>query len=94
MNKILLITRPRHDITVRYLFYWAKKIIEFAEKKQFSVLDLKNERANQKELTSMLQKKEPSLVFLNGHGDDNSIMGHDNEILIAVGKNEHFFLLK
>jgi len=41
MNKILLITRPKHDITVRYLFYWAKKIIELAKNKGISILDLK-----------------------------------------------------
>ena len=33
MNKTLLITRPNHDITTRYLSEWSKKIIEIAGKK-------------------------------------------------------------
>jgi len=94
MNKILLITRPKHDVTVRYLFYWAERIIELAKEKSITVLDLKEKRANCKELISMLQKKEPSLVFFNGHGDDNSITGHDNEVLLAVGKNEQLLISK
>lgn len=94
MNKILLITRPKHDATVYYLFHWAKKIIELAKSKSISVLDLDEKRANCKEVSSMLQKKEPLLVFLNGHGDDGCVMGHDNEILIAVGKNEQLLISK
>ena len=94
MNKILLITRPKHDVTVYYLFHWAKKIIELAKSKSISVLDLDEKRANCKEISSVLQKKEPLLVFFNGHGDDGCIMGHDNEILIAVGKNEQLLISK
>lgn len=94
MNKILLITRPKHDITVHYLFYWAKNIIELAKDKSISVLDLDEKRANCKEVSSMLQKKEPSLVFFNGHGDDDCIMGHDNEVLLAVDKNEQLLSSK
>ena len=37
MNKILLITRPKHDITVHYLFHWAKQVIELAKSKSISV---------------------------------------------------------
>ncbi len=94
MNKILLITRPKHDATVYYLFHWAKKIIELAKNKSISVLDLSEKRANCKEVTSILQKKEPLLVFFNGHGDEGCIMGHNNEVLLAVGKNEQLLISK
>lgn len=30
MNRILLITRPDHDITTRYLSIWSKKVTELA----------------------------------------------------------------
>ncbi len=46
MNRILLITRPKHDVTVRYLFYWSKEIIELANKKGIKVLNLEQGRAN------------------------------------------------
>ncbi|MFH1537286.1 MAG: hypothetical protein ABID45_04815 [Patescibacteria group bacterium] len=88
MSNKVLITRPRHDITTRYLFAWAEKIVNFAQKKHFDVLDLSKERANKKEIISMLKKMEPFLVFCNGHGDKNLVAGHDNEVLLEVGENE------
>jgi len=41
MNRILLITRPDHDVTTRYLSAWSKEIIELADKKNIQVMDLK-----------------------------------------------------
>ena len=69
MSEILLITRPKYDDTTHYLFNWAKKVIELAHKKGIEVLDLKKERANKKELTSIISKKHPYLIFFNGHGN-------------------------
>lgn len=94
MNKTLLITRPKYDITVHYLFYWSKKIIELAKEKGIKVLNLEGKRANCKEVESMLRKIEPSLVFLNGHGNDDRITGHDNEVLLVTGRNEGLLVSK
>lgn len=88
MNKIFLITRPKHDETTHYLFNWSKKVIELAKKKRIPILDLSKTRANKKELVSMLRKRRPLFVFLNGHGGSNFIAGHDNETLIKAGDNE------
>jgi len=94
MNKTLLITRPKYDVTVHYLFYWSKKIIELAQEKGVIVWNLEGKRANCKEVESMLIKKEPSLVFFNGHGDDDCITGQDDEMLLIVGKNEELLKSK
>ncbi|MBU2472695.1 hypothetical protein KKE74_01535 [Patescibacteria group bacterium] len=91
MNKIFLITRPKHDETTHYLFYWSKKVIELAKRKGIQVLDLQKERANKKELTSIVKKKEPHFIFFNGHGSSSSIKGHDNEVLVKTGDNERLF---
>mgnify|MGYP001610199494 CR=1 FL=1 len=88
MNKIFLITRPKHDATTHYLFNWSKEVIELARKKGIQVLDLQKERANRKELTSIIKKKQPLFIFLNGHGGANFVAGHDEEILIKGGDNE------
>ncbi len=88
MNKILLITRPKYDDTTHYLFHWAKKIIDLANKKGIQVLDLKEERANKKEFESILSKKQPLLIFLNGHGNMDRIAGQNGNVLIKVGDNE------
>lgn len=76
MNKILLVTRPNHDITTRYLSVWNERIIELAQKKHILVLDLKREKANKKELKSRILKMKPSLIVFNGHGSDNCVTGY------------------
>lgn len=55
MNKIFLITRPKHDPITHYLFYWSTKVIKLAKEKGIQVLDLQRERANKKELTSIIK---------------------------------------
>ena len=84
----IIITRPEHDITTRYLSQWGKKIIEFAQQKKLDIVDLKKEKANQKEFTGRVKKINPKFVFLNGHGNNNVVTGHDNQVLVEAGKNE------
>ncbi len=50
--------------------------------------DLKDNRANKKELTSFLVKKSPEIVFLNGHGRDDRLCGQNDEVLLQSGDNE------
>lgn len=94
MNRKLLVTRPKHDITTHYLFHWAGRIIELAKEKGIGVLDLSRKRANSKETTSMLKKRDPRLAFFNGHGNEGCITGDDNKILIKAGKNEELLKSK
>lgn len=88
MNKCLLITRPNHDITTNYLYFWSEKIIGEANSRTVKIIDLKGKRANRKEFTGVIEKVLPSLVVFNGHGDDAVISGFDNEIIIQAGDNE------
>ncbi|MBI3443520.1 hypothetical protein HY008_02530 [Candidatus Woesebacteria bacterium] len=88
MNDTLLITRPNHDITTNYLFYWSGKIIDEADKKHLKIIDLKSKRANKEQFTKIINKTSPSIVILNGHGDNKSVFGFDNKDLISSGINE------
>lgn len=88
MDKTILVTRPDHDITTRYLFYWAKEVLFLAEKKCFRVFDLKKDKASQKEFESRVKKHNPGLIFVNGHGREDRICGYNNKFLVKVGKNE------
>lgn len=83
-----LITRPDYDLATRYLSSWSEEIIAFAKKKIKSVIDLKGKKVTKKELMGRLSKLNPSFVVLNGHGDESSIAGQDDETLIEVGDNE------
>ncbi|MBU3935480.1 hypothetical protein KJ909_02290, partial [Patescibacteria group bacterium] len=44
--------------------------------------DLKGKKANKKLWQSYVNKNELSFVFINGHGDEDSVCGWDNEVLI------------
>ena len=90
MNKFLLITRPEHDQTTRYLSYWSKKIIEEAEGRGVSVIDLHKKKANRKRTIGILKKKSPELILFNGHGNENCVTGHDNEPILTENDREVF----
>ena len=83
----LLVTRPEYDPTTRYISCWAELIINLAKSKGFMVLDLQRTKANRKELEGRIKKLHPELVFLNEHGNDESITGHDNEVLVGLEEN-------
>lgn len=88
MNRSLLLTRPNYDDTTYYLSAWAKKIIQLAEGKGLEVLDLEGDRANSREVASVIKKKNPECIMFNGHGGDDHITGHKQEIILQLGKNE------
>lgn len=82
MNKTLLITRPEHDPATRYLSRWSEEIIKKAEEKGINVIDLFRNKANRKRVIGTLEKRDPGLVVLNGHGSESSVEGHDNETIL------------
>lgn len=88
MSKVFLITRPKYDETTHCLFYWSDKVLKLAKGKGIQVLDLKKGRANRKELTSIIKKKQPLLCFFNGHGGPDFVAGDSDEILVKLGENE------
>lgn len=86
MTPALLITRPKHDIGTNYLFYWSQEVIAYP--RGFKILDLKDTKANQKNVMNYIGKHQPSIVFFNGHGSENTISGYNNETLIEIDKND------
>jgi hypothetical protein len=90
----LIVTRPQHDPTTRYISSWAGEIISFAREKGVNVVDLVKSKATRRELEGRIKKIAPRLIFLNGHGSQDAVAGHDNEILIKVGENDTLLLGK
>lgn len=84
---MLLVTRPNHDSATNYLYYWSKLVIDESEKKNVIVLDLAGDKSNRKNFLSYIKKHNPKILFLNGHGSENSIAGYDNEVLIDNSDN-------
>lgn len=83
----MLITRPNHDITTDYLFFWSQSIIDYMVKAKKSFVDLLKKRANFKEFNSIVKKVNPKLIVFNGHGSQSVVTGYDNEPLVECGKN-------
>lgn len=94
MNRVILITRPNHDLITTYLFEWSQFVIDEANKKHVQVLDLSGRKANKKDLTSYILKNDPILLFFNGHGNENAITGYDNELLVSSDDNKELLAKK
>ncbi len=84
---MMLITRPNHDVTTDYLYFWSQPIIDYAERIKINIIDLSKKRANFKEFNSVIKKRDPSFLVLNGHGSESTVSGYNNEPLIESGKN-------
>jgi len=80
----MLITRPNHDITTNYLYFWSINLIDFAKRVGLSIVDLSKKRASSKEFISVIKKVKTKLIVINGHGNDSSITGYNNEILLDL----------
>lgn len=87
MAEQLVITRPGHDYVTRYLSAWSGKTFEIAKAKGYSIIDLCRERANRREVESILNKRKPGFVVINGHGSDDWVAGQENEPLLIAGDN-------
>lgn len=83
----MIVTRPEHDLTTRYIAHWAEAVIVEARAKQIDVVDLQRNAANRREFEGRARKLRPEFIFLNGHGADDRVCGHDNESLVD-GRNE------
>lgn len=84
----MLITRPNHDVTTNYLYFWSQPILEQTKKNKMPVTDLTGKRANYREFTSIVKKTHPSLIVFNGHGSESIVTGYDNKYLVEAGRND------
>jgi len=82
MSKSILVTRPDHDLITKYFYAWSQEIIDIAKNKNVVVFDLKGKKSNKKEFMSYVNKRCPSIVFLNGHGSATIFTGYENQTLI------------
>lgn len=94
MSSSVMVVRPEYDYPTRYISAWAEKIIKLAEEKGFRTIDLHKNRAVKKQVEGILSKKNPALVFLNGHGGPNFIVGHDEQVILEAGLNDHLLQSK
>ncbi len=78
----VLVTRPDHDVVTKYLCAWCEDMIALARQKSREVYDLKGNRANRDEFESYTGHRDPSFLFLNGHGNADVITGYNDQPLV------------
>ena len=88
MGKGLIITLPRFDQVTEYFYDFSEEIVRSAERKGFKIKKLVAEKANKKEFKKVISKLDYPLVVLNGHGNERSIAGHENKIILKSGEND------
>lgn len=82
LNKSALITRPHHEVVTNYLCSWSEDVLTMRNKQAGAVYDLKGGKATKKNFESYFRKHKPEFIFLNGHGNEDVITGHNDEVLI------------
>ncbi len=83
MAKQFLITRPRHDKETSYLHSFSKAIIQIATEDQaMRLTELDGSLANRREVEAALSTKDQTLAFFNGHGDEETVYGHEDKPIL------------
>lgn len=72
-----------HDKETSYLYSFSKAIIQIAKEDQtIHLTHLPGKKANRKKVESALSIKIKTLAFFNGHGDDGTVFGHDDQPIL------------
>ena len=78
----ILIVRNDYDTITHYMHEWSKPVIEAAENNGIKVDCVDGKNVIRSEVTSRIGKVNPSFIFLNGHGDDKTFYGYQDQVLI------------
>jgi len=88
----VLFSRPSHDVTLSYLFYYSRELVDLSEELGYKTINKEKEEANRKIITNLIQKQNPNLIMFNGHGGDAFVCGHKNEIIISSKENPEILI--
>jgi hypothetical protein len=89
MGEAILITRPKYDDGTEYLSAYALEVLKKARTLPIEVKDFEGKEANKENIEKYLKSKNPTLLFLNGHGNETEICGNKDEVIFSLS-NIHF----
>lgn len=78
----MYITRPKYDNGTAYLHAWSEEVIKSAEIHEWTIDKSEDRGVTKKEVQSRLKKVSADFVFLNGHGNQSSMCGHNSEVIL------------
>ena len=99
MAKEFLITRPNHELITSYLHDFSKDLIEIIKATpDIQAITLEGSEANRNDLEGRVARRNPKLLFLNGHGNRKEVAGYKDEIIldeknIKIAKNKIVYAL-
>lgn len=83
----VLFSRPNHDGTLAYLYYYSKELVELSKNLGYSTINKEGKKATAKNILKVIEKKRPNFIMFNGHGGKDFVCGHNNEIIIQSKRN-------
>lgn len=83
----VLFSRPADDVTLNYLHYFSKELVDLSISSGHKTINKEKDRANKNEITSLIKKQKPGLIMFNGHGSPDEICGHKREIIVSSKDN-------
>lgn len=81
---MILITSPKYDDGTEYLSYYSSLIVKEASIKNIPIKIFEGTEVNRENVFKFLQKRNPQGIFINGHGDENTLYGSKNSVLFSV----------
>lgn len=93
MKPAILMTLPQSDEVTEYLHAFSQEIISTAKDKGIPINVLEREKATRKFFESELRDNHRLIIF-NGHGSNDLITGHKDDIIIKNGENENLLTEK
>jgi len=81
----ILITKPSHDKATSYLASWVSDVISSRKSGNFKILA--DHEVTREQTEECLKKLKPGLILFNGHGSEDEIQGHNDEVIVKKGLN-------
>ncbi len=86
----ILLTLPDYDATTHCVSEWNKNtLIPIINRNSLSHKIISNYRVNESHVSYTIKKENPRFLIFNGHGADDCICGHNDEVIIKLGNNDN-----
>ena len=86
----MLIVRTNHDIITHYVYEWCEPLISLANRKGFTVYEIKPNEISLKNFESRVKKICPSFIFFNGHGNKNAFYDNKSKEFLNISSASLF----
>jgi len=83
----ILFSRPADDVTLNYLYYYSKELVNLSNSLGHKTINKEKEKANKNTILSLIINQKPILIMFNGHGSSEVICGHNQEVIVDSKEN-------